>query len=43
MFIMSKENIPGCCEGCNFWEKHKSSCWYYWELKKNCTMHSDKQ
>ncbi len=31
------------CEGCEFWEKHGKSCFYYWELKKDCTMHSGKQ
>ena len=40
---MGEENIPGCCEGCASWGKHKNSCWYYWELKKDCTMHSERK
>ena len=40
---MGEEKIPKCCEGCALWEKHKNSCFYYWELKKDCTMHSDRQ
>lgn len=30
--------IPKCCDGCEFWERHGQNCHYYWELKKNCTM-----
>ena len=40
---MDKEDIPQCCDGCALWEKHKHSCFYYWESKKDCTMHSDRQ
>jgi len=37
------EKPPKCCEGCKLWEHHKEECFYYWELKKDCTMHSKKQ
>jgi len=40
---MGEEKAPECCKGCNLWEKHKNSCFYYWESKKDCTMHSDRQ
>jgi len=40
---MTEEKVPECCDGCNQWEQHNKSCFYFWELKKDCTMHSDKQ
>lgn len=35
--------MPKACDGCIYWEKHKDKCDYYWELKKDCSMHSDRQ
>jgi len=33
-----KSNAPLCCVGCVRWEKFGKQCFYYWELKKHCTM-----
>jgi len=33
---------PEVCEGCIRWEQFGKDCWVYWDLKKECTMHSDK-
>jgi hypothetical protein len=38
-----KEETPESCDGCDLWEKHGKACHYFWELKKDCSMHSDKQ
>lgn len=33
-----KGDTPACCVGCVRWEKFGKNCYYYWELKKHCTM-----
>jgi len=40
---MAAKKIPFCCEGCDSWEKHREECHFYWDLKKDCSMHSDRQ
>jgi len=32
------KNVPPCCVGCVRWERFGKNCFYYWELKKHCTM-----
>jgi len=39
---MAKEEAPDCCKGCVNWELFGKKCYYYWDLKKSCTMHSEK-
>ncbi len=36
-------DIPKSCVGCKVYEQHRENCFYYWESKRDCTMHSDKQ
>lgn len=36
----TKKISPACCVGCIMWERHQDNCWYYWEGKKHCTMHT---
>ena len=39
--MAKKDNdIPQCCKGCVKWDKFGKECWVYWDLKKECTMHS---
>mgnify|MGYP003343075607 CR=1 FL=1 len=34
----AQKNIPIACVGCLRFQKHGKNCWYFWELKKHCTM-----
>ncbi len=38
--IETKEDksTPKCCVGCVRWQKFGKKCFYYWELKKHCSM-----
>jgi len=38
-----KKKIPECCKGCAKWEAFGDKCWVYWEGKKECSMHSEKE
>lgn len=40
MVKKESESAPECCDGCVNWERFGKECWVYWELKKDCTMHS---
>ena len=33
-----KSDTPAVCQGCVRWERFGKNCFYYWELKKHCTM-----
>jgi len=33
-----KTDAPPVCVGCVRWQKFGKNCFYYWELKKHCTM-----
>jgi|TARA_Y100000031_G_C8008048_1_gene286787 hypothetical protein len=33
-----KSDAPPVCQGCVIWGKFGKNCFYYWELKKHCTM-----
>ena len=33
-----KSDVPPVCVGCVRWERFGKKCYYYWELKKHCTM-----
>jgi hypothetical protein len=35
-----KQDAPPCCAGCIRWQRFGKNCFYYWELKKHCTMWS---
>ncbi len=35
-----ESNVPACCVDCVIWEKFGKNCFYYWEGKKHCTMHT---
>lgn len=37
---VKKQDAPPCCAGCVRWSKFGKNCFYYWELKKHCTMWS---
>lgn len=39
---MENKNLAKACEGCMHWDNFGNKCWYFWELKKECSMHSDK-
>ena len=35
------KNIPPACRGCLRWEQHGRNCWYFWEVKKECSMFAE--
>lgn len=41
----NREDIeaPSCCSGCLKWNAFRKECFYFWENKKDCTQHSDKE
>jgi len=36
-----EDDTPPVCRGCVIWSRFGKNCFYYWELKKHCTMWTD--